>query len=65
MRACDYCGSSLEGRRRHARFCGPPCRRAHHRLSALLRGSSVDGYRNLAEYDERPRKRARGAVRDA
>lgn len=26
MRACEYCGASLEGRRTTARFCGDLCR---------------------------------------
>lgn len=32
-RTCAVCGASLDGRRRHARFCSPACRREHSRLS--------------------------------
>ena len=28
LRVCEACGSSLEGRRRQARFCSADCRRA-------------------------------------
>jgi hypothetical protein len=57
---CKVCGASLAGKRRHARFCSPACRREHHRLSRLLRGEGDSGYRNLAEYDRRARRRAGG-----
>src|SRR5918998_5243922 len=36
------------------------CRREHRRLSRLLSGESDSGYRNLAEYHRRARKRASG-----
>jgi hypothetical protein len=28
VRVCEHCGTSLEGRRQHARYCGGPCRAA-------------------------------------
>jgi hypothetical protein len=34
MRACEHCGVSVEGRRRHARYCGGPCRAAASRRRA-------------------------------
>jgi hypothetical protein len=32
MRTCEHCSTSLEGRRRHARYCGGPCRAAASRI---------------------------------
>lgn len=34
MRTCQHCGASLEGRRRHAIYCGGPCRAAASRAKA-------------------------------
>lgn len=40
-RLCDWCGSSLAGRRRHARFCTDTCRaKAHKPASAFVTGSA-------------------------
>lgn len=33
-RSCECCGASLEGKRRHARFCSADCRRQSHRERA-------------------------------
>ena len=53
---CPLCGAS---RRAEARFRFPPAsRREHRRASRLLGGESDSGYRNLSEYDARPRRRA-------
>ena len=59
-RPCPGCGSSLAGERQDARFCASSCRREHRRLSRLLSRESDSGYRNLAEYDRRARRRASG-----
>ena len=40
MRTCDTCGTSIEGRRTDARFCGGPCRA---RGPKLRRGGAVKG----------------------
>jgi hypothetical protein len=61
-RACVICGESLDGRRSDAEVCGAACRRERSRLSALLRGDSDGPYRNLRQYAERPRRRAKRAT---
>jgi hypothetical protein len=40
MRACAHCGASLDGRRRHAIYCGGPCRAAASRARAAERPHS-------------------------
>jgi hypothetical protein len=40
---CETCGGSLDGRRRHARFCGAPCRAAASRERGALRVGPGDG----------------------
>ena len=46
MRTCDTCGTSIEGRRADARFCGGPCRvrgaKRGHGSSAKRRDDEVD-----------------------
>jgi hypothetical protein len=37
------------GKRRDSRFCSPPCRAEASRISRLLSGRTVDGYRTLAD----------------
>ncbi len=34
VRTCEACGQGLEGKRPHARFCGPACRKRGSRRSA-------------------------------
>jgi hypothetical protein len=36
-RACEVCGGSLAGKRKHARTCGTRCRQVRHREQAALR----------------------------
>ena len=39
MRACAWCGGSLDGKRRHARYCDASCRSAarHHQPEKTVR----------------------------
>jgi hypothetical protein len=57
-RTCAVCGTGLDGRRPHARFCGSGCRREAARLRALLAGVPVNEHHSVASYLARPRKRA-------
>ena len=41
MRACANCGRSIDDRRRHARYCGGPCRAAASRARAAQRLSGA------------------------
>jgi hypothetical protein len=50
VRACAVCGACVDGKRSHARFCGPACRREHYRVCPLLRGQPDSGYTTLAQY---------------
>lgn len=69
-RTCPICGTSLEGRRKHARFCSAPCRAEGSRLRRLLSGREVDGYGSVARdlrenAHDRPRERYHGSIRKA
>lgn len=41
MRVCAHCGTSLDGHRRQARYCGGPCRAAASRTRAAERSKTV------------------------
>ena len=43
MRVCAHCGTSLDGHRRQARYCGGPCRAAASRTRAAERSKTVSG----------------------
>lgn len=58
-RACDFCGGSLAGMRRDARYCSPSCRSDANRLRRLLRGETVGRYATPGEYLEVRQSRAR------
>ena len=58
MRVCRVCGCSLEGHRRQAAYCGPPCRREACRLRAILAGRNTAEYPSLAHRERARRKRA-------
>ena len=60
LRVCVVCGESLDGMRRHALFCGPPCRAEGSRLKRILAGAAPDGYPSLAGRLEAARNRTRG-----
>jgi hypothetical protein len=62
MRACEHCGTSLEGRRRHARHCGGPCRAAAHRGRAAERSKGVVRARERSVLDESAQKRTQDAT---
>lgn len=47
-RLCGLCGTSIEGRRRHARFCSGACRAEASRLRRILSGSEADGFGSIA-----------------
>lgn len=51
MRACEFCGTSLEGRRSNARFCGRPCKMAH--WHAANRGTEEGKARERERNSER------------
>jgi hypothetical protein len=59
-RACLVCGTSLEGRRREARYCSGACRREANRIAHLLAGQPDSGYRTLGDYVQRRQRRANG-----
>jgi len=48
-RVCSVCGTSLEGRRRQARYCGGACRAEASRLRRLLDGEPVDGFASVGD----------------
>lgn len=59
-RHCPVCGTTLDARRRHARYCGGACRAEASRLRRLLVGQEVDGFASLADRRARRRKRTEG-----
>lgn len=59
IRLCPVCGESLDGRRRHARYCSGACRAEASRLRRLLEGSPVDGFASVADRLDRMTARNR------
>ena len=62
VRRCEFCGASLEGHRRDARFCSSAHRTEAWRLARLLSGRPVGRYRTVADRMAafgRPRRQSR------
>jgi hypothetical protein len=49
-RCCAMCGTSLDGRRSSAIYCGGACRADASRLRRLLSGQQVDGYCSVWDF---------------
>ena len=59
---CVLCGSTLRGRRPHARFCSGACRAEGSRLQAILSGVPTAAYRSIAERMSVAEKRTRAPL---
>lgn len=57
-RSCDYCGTSLEGRRRQARYCNSTCRAeaCKRRKAGLSPTRSSNGKKPLQTVGTKPRR---------
>jgi hypothetical protein len=56
QRGCPICGADLSARDPRTRACSPSHRREINRVSRLLNGETVDGYRCLRDYLDRDRR---------
>ena len=64
-RACAHCGTSLDSHRRHARYCGGPCRAAASRARSLRTLQDLAPHQEAARRQQSAQKRtheARGSV---
>lgn len=61
LRRCQMCGVSIDYLRSDAETCGPACRRERNRVRRLLAGEADGPYRNLQQWLDRRRRRARQA----
>jgi hypothetical protein len=62
MRYCVHCGTSIDGYRRQARYCGGPCRAAASRARAAERSNSVVPSPEPSALDEGAQKRTQEAT---
>jgi hypothetical protein len=59
-RTCPGCGTSLQGRRRDARYCSDRCRALASRFRRLANGTGAGKYTSLDQYLAARQSRARG-----
>jgi hypothetical protein len=62
VRICALCGTSLDGYRAHARYCGGPCRAAASRARAAERSNSIVRAPRPSGLDESAQKPTREAT---